>query len=338
MGNIGVMKKFHVVLMFLACVFCIFGCQKLPNVEEENFYDTDVEEWLITVLEEKYPENAFTVTGEEGIYYILEDQEGISFFVEILEDSEKQFWCKDNYIESYYAAKGVLEQCNSLMQEYGVNDGVETGDSVTLNLGILDDSANYEKMCDCLYELGMLLQLPFEISYYDKGTPQSGEEYQGSTTTGTFSHLGFEMEFNEPYIMQNQIENAILLKVLQGNSDREDYAAIIDNLIQVVMEYNAIGKALDENYYHTVQECIANGGSPSDDLGEDYDYYSFSIHFLQEKMMSISGKALEEVTNDGMDEEGNLMISITDEEGDSYRLHLGKNDDNDYSFKLEYYE
>jgi len=80
------------------------------------------------------------------------DNNGIAFQVEPIKDTRLQFWCRDNYPDAYFEANGTLDECNEVLERYGMENKIELGKPLVLNLGIIDDEENLQiSKFDCEY-------------------------------------------------------------------------------------------------------------------------------------------------------------------------------------------
>ena len=315
-------KKIYIFLMIASMTCMCIGCSKA----------TSMQHMIVETLEEKYPEKTFTIEGQEGLFYNLADGDGIKFQVEPIEKSSSRFWCRDNYLDAYFQASGAVDRCNATLNRYGIENRIELGEAFELNLGIIDDEENRTQMAACLDELRELLKVPFEVAYYDRGTPQSGEKYQGSSMMGTFTYISLNYAFQEPHIMPFVGEGTILIEDVQKSLDGEE---LLEDIIIQVNEYDVIGEALEPEFYSRIKNVVEEGERPVEVYEEDYRHFDISIEMIHSKIGTNTDSAIIAAENEGKDENGNTMLRVIAENGDEIVLHLGVNEGVAYSYKLE---
>lgn len=175
------------------------------------------------------------------------------------------------------------------------------------------------------------MKVPFEVTYYDKGTPQQGKKYKGSSKTGTFSYISFDYTFQEPHIMVSVGDGTISIEEIQNAVEGSE---ILEGIIVQVNEYDAIGEALEPEFYVRLKEIVEKGNRPVEVYGDDYINFNSSIEMIHDKTKKL-GLPIMEVRNDGKDEDGYTMLRVIVENGDEMVLHLGMNEGDAYSYKLE---
>ncbi|MBQ8198992.1 MAG: hypothetical protein IJZ76_06165 [Lachnospiraceae bacterium] len=320
------MKKKVCLLLLMTGIICMcVACNKVSDGA------TSTQNLIVEVLEEKYPEKTFEVIGQESLYYNVVDGAGIRFQVEPIQVTQVKFWCTDNYLDAYFQANGTVEQCNEILEQFGIENKVELGEPFEVNLGVIDDERNRTQMESCLDELGELLKVPFEVTYYDKGTPQQGEKYQGSSTVGTFSYISLDYTFQEPHIRTFVGEGTIAINDIQKVLDGH---ALIENILVQVNEYDIIGEALEPEFYAQIKEAVEAGERPVEVYEDDYRHFDISIEMIHTKITSNTDASILTIENEGEDENGNVVLRVMAENGDELFLHLGKNEEVAYSYKL----
>lgn len=319
------MRKKNIFLVFLmtGILYLCAGCGNTQN---------STQDLIIEALAEKYPEKTFVVEGQDGLYYNVTDAEGIKFQAEPIQETRSQFWCTDNYLDAYFQANGTVDKCNEILERYNVENRVEIGKPFELNLGTIDDEENCAQMATCLDELQELLKVPFEVSYFDKGTPQQAEKYQGSSTVGTFSYISLDYAFHQPHIKAFVGEGTISIKDIQETLDGQK---LLEDIIVQVNEYDLIGEALEPDFYAQLKEVVEKGSRPVEVYGDDYRHFDISIEMIHAKITGNTDSAILSVKNEGKDEIGNTILHVAVENGDEIVLHLGINEGVDYSYKLE---
>lgn len=323
-------------MLLLSCVmFCLTGCDIRDFV---TLSSKQTEDKTIKVLEEKYPGQEFEITGSEGLFYIVEDQDGMSFHVEALRASYSQFWCTDNYIQQYYEENGVIEDCKELLAEYGMEGEIEMGSPTTLYVGCLDDEANRERMAEGLYRLSELIKPPFEVTYFEKGTPRQGEQYAGSDSVGAFSVICLEYDWLTPHVVSyaSVNEDRLFMRDIYALSTQQDYLGVLERIVIEAEDSDLIAKALDEEYFEKVIECQKEGKRPIEELGADFGDFYQSTYVIYGWYHGYDGyqgdkvPRISSVEDFGMDEEGNRILMLTNTEGEKTAFHLGLNENNKY--------
>ncbi len=323
-------NRLYIVLLMICVVFMSTGCSKVWTATQ--MLTTSTQDMIVEILEEKYPEKSFEVVGQEGLYYNVVDADGIEFQVEPIMSNFSRFWCTDNYLDAYFQTNGIVDQCNEVLERYGVENRVEIGETFEINLGVIDNYENCVQMAACLDELAELMKVPFEVTYYDKGTPQQGEEYKGSSKTGTFSYISLDYTFQEPHIMVSVGEGTISIEDIQNTVEGSDF---LEGIIVQVNEYDAIGEALEPEFYVQLKEVVEKGERPVEVYGDDYRNFNISIEMIHAKITNNTNSSILEVKNDGKDEDGYTMLRVIAENGDEMLLHLGMNEGRAYSYKLQ---
>ncbi len=235
-------------------------------------------------------------------------------------------------MDACFEANGTVDRCNEILERYNVENRVEIGEPFELNLGIIDDEENRAQMEVCLDELLELLKVPFEVAYFDKGTPQQGENYQASSTVGTFSYISLDYTFHQPHIMAFVGEGTISIKEIQESLEG---STLLEDIIVQVNEYDLIGEALEPDFYVQLKEVVEEGSRPVEVYGDDYRHFNISIEMIHAKITSNADSAIMTVENEGKDETGNTILRVATENGDEIILHLGMNEGFAYSYKLE---
>jgi len=328
--RISMKNKIRFILFIVSLAGMSAGCHKM-NIEGKSM-TVLTQDLIVETLEEKYPEKTFTVKEQNGLYYHVVDNNGIAFQVEPIKDTRLQFWCRDNYPDAYFEANGTLDECNEVLERYGMENKIELGKPLVLNLGIIDDEENRMQMGECFDELGELLKIPFEVTYYDKGTPQQGEEYRGSSTVGTFSYISLDYTFKEPHIRTFADEGTILIEDMQEATGGVE---LLESMIAQVNTYDAIGEALEPEFYRQIIEAVEEGYRPVEVYGDDYRHFDISIEMIHTKITGNIKAPVLTIENKGKDEDGNVILHVIAENGDEVIMHLGMNEDVRYSYKLE---
>lgn len=310
-------------------MICCTGCsvQKVFYLSED-----EVCEKIITVLEDKYPGQEFQIMDQDGLYYIVEDGNGIQFWIEPLETTRKQFWCRDNYLECCYEEAGIMEVAETILDEYDIGGEIVKGENVHLDLGYLDEEDNREKMAEGLYELGQLLQPPVEVSYFEKGTPQAAETYEGSDSQGTFYVLSFEYTFRESYVVENVDDYRLFIDDIVTMDSLENYQDFLDTYYYGAQGCNILAKAMDEDLYQSIIDCKEEGLHPAEELGDSFQHFYTSLQLVYSKYAQRSDYPMESAR--WLDEE-EYILEMTDTSGDTVVLDLGRNEEYEYNYYFE---
>ena len=323
------MRNIILIGVLLVCMLCSTGCSV-----QKVFYlsENEVHEKIITVLEEKYPEQEFQIVEKDGLYYIVEDENGIQFWIEPLETTQKQFWCRDNYLECCYEEAGIMEEANAVLEEYGIGGKIVKGENVQLDLGYLDVEDNREKMAEGLYELSRLIQPPVEVSYFEKGTPQAGETYEGSDSQGTFYVLCFEYTFHKPHVVENADDYRLFIKDIVTMDSIEDYQKVLDAYYYGAEGCNILAKAMDEDLYQSILDCKEDGLHPAEELGDSFQHFYTSLQLIYSKYDHRSDYPMESAR--WLDEE-EYILEMIDTSGNAVVLDLGRNEKYEYNYYFE---
>lgn len=297
-----------------------------------SMWQPDISKEIVKTLEEKYPQKTFEVVGQEGLFYQVTDADGIEFVVEPLMSSPIRFWCTDNYLDAYFQADGRVERCNEILERYGVENRVEIGEPFELNLGVIDEEENRRQMSACLDELGEVFKIPFEVTYFDKGTPQQGERYRGSSKDGTFSYISLDYTFKEPHIISFLGEGTISIK------DMQDYingSGLLEDIVTQVREYDLIGEALEPEFSGQIKKVREEGKHPPDVLGiYEYSHFSSSVEVICIKIKAKTESVVISVKNEGEDADGNKILRAIAQNGDEILVCVGRNEEFEHSYKI----
>lgn len=315
-------KTIYLFLLATAMICMCIGCGKAAPTED----------MIVETLEEKYPEKTFEVEGQEGLYYQVVDNDGIRFEAEPIRKSGLQFLCRDNYLDAYFQGNGTLERCNEIIKHYGIKNEIVIGEAFELDIGAIDDEENFAQMAMCLDELGEELKVPFEVTYYDRGTPQQGEKYQGSSTVGTFSYISLDYTFRQPHIMSVAGEGTISIEAIQNAMSGNDF---LEDIIVQINEYDMIGEALEPEFCAQIKKVVEEGERPVEVYEDDYRHFAISLEMLHAKIDEKTDSSILTVENGGKDENGNTILLVTTENGEEIDFHLGMNEGVAYSYKLE---
>lgn len=322
------------MLLFCCVMVCVTGCdvRDFVTLSGEQMADKTIE-----VLEEKYQGQEFEITGSEGLYYIVEDQDGLSFEVEPLSAYYWKFWCTDNYIQQYYEENGVIEACEELFAEYGMEGEIEMGSPTYLHVGYIDDETNRERMAEGIYKLSELIKPPFEVAYFEKGTPQPGENYEGSDSVGVFSVICLEYDWLTPHVVSYATvnEDRLFMKDIFALSSQQDYLGVLERIVIEAEDSDLIAKALDEECFEKVIECRKNGKRPIKELGDDFGDYRKSTSAIYGWYHGEKVPRISYVEDLGLDEEGNRILMLTNTEWEKTAFHVGLNENADYE-KVNY--
>lgn len=140
-------KRLCIFMCIMSVVLLSFGCNQARSVMQS--FNTSTQDTIVEILEEKYPEKSFEVVEQDELYYNVVDADGIEFQVEPIMSGFSRFWCTDNYLDAYFQANGVVDQCNEVLARYDIENRVEIGEPFELNLGVIDNDENCVQMAAC---------------------------------------------------------------------------------------------------------------------------------------------------------------------------------------------
>lgn len=140
-------KRLYIVLFIICVVFMSTGCSKVWTATQMLI--TSTPDMIVETLEEKYPEKSFEVVEQDGLYYNVVDGDGIEFQVEPIMSNFSRFWCTDNYLDVYFQANGIVDQCNEVLARYDVENRVEIGEKFEHNERLVYGRLRYVSIKFC---------------------------------------------------------------------------------------------------------------------------------------------------------------------------------------------
>lgn len=323
-------RRLIAIAMMVNMIFLLSGCAAVDGMIPLS--SKQIDNHIIDTLNEKYPNHTFSITSDNGTLFNIQDENAVEFQVTVEEANKLQFWCKDNYIASYFVSEGRLDEFNELLSTYGVGDQLEKDDVIEVTFSNLDDDYGLEDMGNCFYQMGMLLNIPFDVTYFDRGTPQAAESYQGSTTEGFGNVCVISCEYNSSHIITRVDENRLFLKDIQEMSLEDDYIDYLSEIERSIEDRDIVAEAINPQVYSEIIDIMSRGERPADVLGMSYGDFTMSLDIIFGHYKSDYHVASAQVTERD-DSEETLTLVITDEMGEEYTLNLGSS--GDYKYHIE---